>query len=107
MSVFLEKADFSLDRLYAFFGNQAVFQPALGDSVALTIIVETESDWQPGGQVQWAEPRIEISYRRTDIDRKVKRGETFTMGSTVYTVVSMAEYPDCWTDFEGKCVVEA
>lgn len=103
---FSEAANMALANIYARMGSPAVFAPAAGDPVACTIIVDHSSDWQPGGAVQVAEPQIVISYRRSEIDRKVRRGETFTVDGTVYTVRSMENYPGSWTEFEGKAAVE-
>lgn len=95
----------ALCNIYKLMGSSAVFAPATGDDVACTVIINTTSEFDPGGTILVADPQTVINYRRADIDRKVKRGETFTVGSTVYTVVSMAHYPDSWTEFEGKAVV--
>ena len=87
-------------------GADGVFSPLSGDDVPCRIIVERGSFMAPGGTVQVADPRITISYKRSDIDRKVLRGETFTVGATAYTVLAMSDYPNSWTDFEGRADVE-
>lgn len=97
----------ALDTVYANFGDAAVFSPTAGDDVALTVILESVEAWQPGTEIQYAATQQVVSYRRADIDRRVKSGETFTINGTVYTVYSMAPYPDSWSEFEGKAVVEA
>ena len=79
--------------------NLLVFRPA--DAV------ETAEAWQPETEIRYAATQQVVSYRRSDIDRRVKSGERFTIGGTVYTVYSMAPYPDSWNEFEGKAVVEA
>mgnify|MGYP000107878709 CR=1 FL=1 len=96
-----------LEKAYTVFGVTAAFTPAVGDPVdPLTVIVDYAEGWQPGGaEVQFAQSQTVISYMRKDIDRRVKQGETFTIDGTVYTVRSMAPYPDSWNQFEGKAVV--
>jgi hypothetical protein len=95
-----------LEKAYAVFGESAAFTPAVGSPVdPLTVIIDYANDWQPGGEVLFAQEQIVISYMRKDIDRRVKVGEVFTIGESTYTVRSMAPYPDSWNQFEGKCVV--
>jgi len=103
---FATAANIALDRIYLRMGDEAVFSPSAGDDLDCQVIVERGSYMAPGGTVQVADPRITISYKRSDIDRKVKRGETFTVGATVYTVLAMSDYPNSWTDLEGKADVE-
>ncbi|WP_319406177.1 hypothetical protein [uncultured Desulfosarcina sp.] len=102
---FADASRMAISKVYKLTGSPAVFSPSMGDDVACTVIVDTNSDWQPGGTIQVAEQQTIVSYQRAHIDRKVRRGETFAVGSTVYTVVSMAHYPGSWTEFEGKAVV--
>ena len=90
-----------------FFGVKATFTPISGDPDTFNVILDVDNSYQPGGSVQVAEPQTTISYRRENLDRKVKRGETFTIDGTVYTVRSMADYPDAWSEYEGKASVEA
>ena len=106
---FSDAARIALGNLYstAKFGVEAVFSPLVGSDITLTVILDIDNGYQPGGSVQIAEPQTTISYQRSDLDRKVKRGETFTINGTLYTVLSMADYPDSWTEFEGKASVEA
>jgi hypothetical protein len=91
--------------IYSVFGVSALFTPATGANVTAVVVVDWVADWQPSGQVQLAEKTLTVSYQRADIDRKVKRGETFTVGTKVYRVLSMADYPDAWTEYEGKAAV--
>lgn len=91
---------------YDVFGDSATFTPLVGSASTLTVIIDDQEPYQPSGSVQVSRQLIIITYSRSDIDRKVLSGEMFTVGSTTYTVRSMANYPDAWTDFEGKCVVE-
>lgn len=107
MSTFDTPAASALDTVYATFGDAAVFSPLTGDDVSLTVIVEDLEQWEPGGEILYAGTQKVLSYRRADIDRRVKRNETFTIGGTVYTVQSMAAYPDSWSTWEGKAMVEA
>lgn len=104
-SVFDTAAAAALPLVYAQFGVDSVFSPFAGDDVECTIIIDQGHGWEPGGGVNVSMDQITIHYQREDIDRKLKRGETFTVGSTVYTVRSMADYPDAWTDHEGRAVV--
>jgi hypothetical protein len=91
--------------IYNRFGITAIFQPLTGDSFPLLVIKKDEEIFQPPGAMNYAKTRFLLSYRRIDIDRRVKKGETFTIGETVYTVFSMGDYPDCWNKYRGECVV--
>ena len=104
---FADAVNNALDALYSTsrFGVSATFAPAAGDESTFNVILDSDPSYQPGGSVQVAEPQITISYRRLNIDRKVKRGETFTIGGTVYTVRGMADFPGAWTAYEGKASV--
>ena len=106
---FSDAAKMALTNLYSTekFGVEATFTPLTGDPITFTVILERDNSYQPGGSIQVAEPQITISYQRANLNRKVKRGETFTIDGTVYTVRSMADYPESWTEFEGKASVEA
>jgi hypothetical protein len=87
-------------------GVDAVFSPLSGDDVACRVIVRTATDYAPGGgRLAVSEPQVVIVYRREEIARRVVRNETFTVGSVVYRVRSMAGYPDAWTAFQGKAAV--
>jgi hypothetical protein len=95
-----------VDSIYSFYGVDAVFGQLMGDDISCRIIIDRGSDYDPGGVVMAVGPQTVISYRRSDIDRRLRQGETFTVGgSTVYTVRNMAEYPSSWTDKEGRAVV--
>jgi hypothetical protein len=105
---FDDSAKAALVDIYAtcMMGVEAVFSPLIGDNIPFNVILDIDSNYQPGGSVQVAEPQTTISYQRADLDRKVKRGEAFTIKGTVYTVRSMADYPDAWTAYEGMASVE-
>lgn len=94
-----------LGTIYAMAGEAATFTPIAGDPVPLNVIVDYAVNWEPSGQVQVADDHIELHYRRADIDRRVVKGETFTVGSKTYTVRSMAQYPDAFDDLEGRAIV--
>ena len=95
-----------LEKAYSVFGVTAAFTPAVGDPVdPLTVILDYAEGWQPGSEIQFAQTQVVISYMRKDIDRRVQRGEQFTIDGTVYTVQSMGPYPESWNQFEGKAVV--
>ena len=94
-----------LEKAYSVFGVAAVFSPLSGDDKSLTVILDELEQWEPGGEIQWAGTQRVISYMRKDIDRRVKRNETFTIEGVVYTVQSMASYPESWSQFEGKAMV--
>jgi len=65
----------------------AVFTPAVGDPVSLNVDVSTGTDFQPGGlDVQAWGTETTLEYLLSDIGREVNKGETFTVGGTVYTV---------------------
>jgi hypothetical protein len=106
---FADAAKMALANLYSTekFGVEATFTPLTGDPDTFNVILGVDNSYQPGGSVQVAEPQTTISYQRTNLDRKVKRGETFTIDGMIYTVRSMADYPDSWTEYEGKASVEA
>jgi hypothetical protein len=104
-SVFDTAAAAAIPLIYGKFGVESVFSPFMGDDVECTVIVMKGHGWEPGGGVNASMDQIQVYYQRADIDRKLKRGETFTVGSTVYTVRSMADYPGAWTDHEGRAVV--
>ncbi len=108
MTSFAINAASMLETLYAVgnFGVEATFSPAAGNDVTCTVIFGQTHEMQPGGNVQVSTDEIVIHYRRADIDRRVVNGETFTIGSKVYTVRGMAPYPTAWTDWEGQAVVE-
>ena len=95
----------AIESIYTVYGFEAEFSPLVGDDVSLVVLLESVEDWQPGGEIRYAHTQLTISYKREDLDRRVKRGETFTIGTSVYTVQSMSDYPDSWTEFEGKAMV--
>ena len=73
--------------VFATLGTAAVFTPAAGSEVSLYVNVETEHFSDPGGyQAQVAGTVTEIEYIISDIGRVAVIGETFTIGSTVYTI---------------------
>ena len=102
---FADAANMALRNIFARMGEPAVFAPIVGEEIPCTVIVKTGSDWEGGGNLQVAATQTFINYLRGEIDRKVKAGETFTIASKVYTVRSMAHYPNSWTAFEGMAVV--
>ena len=93
--------------IYRVMGSDATFRPQAGPDVACRVVVDYIAEWEPGGQVRFADGQTAIHYRRSQLDRKVKRGEQFTINGTVWEVVSMAHYPDSWTDLEGVAAVQA
>jgi hypothetical protein len=99
-------AQAAIPSIYSTFGVSATFVPLTGASVPnIVVVVDWVAEWQPAGTAQMAEKQITVSYKRSDINRKVKRGEKFEVGSTTYTVVAMSQYPDAWTEYEGKATV--
>lgn len=67
--------------------QDAVFTPAEGDPVDCLIYIGTDDEFQPG--VTHANAFVQtlhIDYQRDQIRRDAVRGETFTVGDTVYTV---------------------
>lgn len=93
--------------LYGHAGVAAVFTPAGVDppTVSLNVIIEYSVEWEPQAQLQIADDHTVIHYQRADIDRRVVRGETFSVGGSVYTVRSMAAYPGAYDDHQGQCIV--
>jgi predicted metal-dependent phosphoesterase TrpH len=97
-----DAAEGALAKIYECTGVDAVFDPKTGEAIPLRVIKEEGVAHEPvGGIVQAAVSQIEIHYMRTDLDRRVVNGETFTIDGTVYTVHSMSPYPGSWTEFEG------
>lgn len=95
-----------LASLYAHAGEPAVFNPAgEGAAVPCQIQVDYRVDWEPQAQMQIADDTIEIHYLRSEINRRVVKGETFVAASGTYTVRSMAAYPESWDEFEGRALV--
>ncbi len=73
--------------VFSALGEDATFTPAVGDAVSLKVNLGVGVEYQPGSiesQVWGSEKTIE--YVLVDIGREVNRDETFTLGSTVYTV---------------------
>ena len=82
-----EPFDSMVADVFATLGTAAVFNPAAGSEVSLYVNVETEHFADPGGyQAQVAGTVTEIEYIISDIGRVAVIGETFTIGSTVYTI---------------------
>ena len=92
---------------YRVMGSDATFRPQAGPDVACRVIIDYVAEWEPSGQIRYAEGQTTVHYRRSQIDRKLKRGEQFLINAVVWLVVSMAHYPDSWTDLEGVAVVQA
>lgn len=90
------------EKIYQSLGAPAVFTPLTGAPQDVYVVLREEESFQPDGfSSAVCATEIVIRYRRSDIDRKVVAGETFTIGSTVYTVRAMRE----WTSRRGKAVV--
>lgn len=87
------------------YGDEAVFTPLVGDQINLYVVLSHDYDYQPLSDVQVAYQSITISYKRSDIDRKVLAGEIFIINGTSYTVISMSDYPDSWCDYYGIAAV--
>lgn len=67
--------------------QDAVFTPASGDPVECLIYIGADDEFQPGvTQAQAFIQTLYIDYQRDQIAREAVRGETFTVGTTVYTV---------------------
>jgi hypothetical protein len=94
-----------LAKIYETAGSSALFHPLAGQDQTVNVIVEYSVEWEPSSQIQVADDHIVIQYQRADIDRRVLKGETFTIGADVYEVRSMATYPEAFTEFEGHAVV--
>jgi len=89
-------------RIYQTLGAPAVFTPLTGAPQDLYVVLREEESFQPGGfQSAVCATETVVRYMRADIDRKLVPGETFTIGSAVYTVRAMRE----WTSRRGKAVV--
>jgi hypothetical protein len=70
----------------------AIFTPAIGDPVTLTVDMSTGIEYQPGSiEAQVSGNERIIEYVLDDIGREVNRDETFTIDSTVYTVQGIQE----------------
>lgn len=95
----------SLADLYDHAGVAAVFTPIAGGPQGVQIIVENSVEWEPQAQLQIADDHVVIHYQRSEIDRRVVKGETFVVGVFTYTVRSMAVYPGAYDDHQGQCIV--
>lgn len=104
MSDFDTIAASALSEAYSLFGDAATFSPNVGPSIDCTVVVHQSGEWQGGGSMQVRSGQTLISYRRSEIDRKLKVGEKFIVGSTTYTVRAMAQ-ENSWTEYEGTAVV--
>lgn len=85
-------------------GDAATFTPAVGDAVPCSVEISVNSNYQFAGDLAYAGDLYFLTYLRSEIDRRVKQNETFTIGASVYTVVSMADYPGSWTAYTGTVI---
>ena len=71
-------------------GRDAVYQPASGDPVSLKVNIEQAVALQPDGYEArvYAEGDV-LEYLLADAGKEADRGETFTIGSTTWTVQSV------------------
>ena len=84
----------ALTKIYETFQDQddpeiqdAIFIPETGDTVPCKIrIYEDDEPYPDGYSAQVLESEIIIEYQKADINRDAVRGETFTIGETIYTV---------------------
>ena len=80
------------DDLFDTMGPDATFTPLVGSPVSLNVNLVSEMDFQPGGYESSVHDVTKtIEYLYDDIGREAKRGETFLIGSTTYTVEAVLE----------------
>lgn len=83
MTVFETAAARILKRI----GSSATFTPAAGDPVSgIYVDYVQESAVQSGLDAGMVKIEPTIEYLLSDIGRRAVKGETFTIGSTIYTV---------------------
>lgn len=92
------------EAVFSKLGKPATFSPDDGDAIELTVIIKEDEEFSPPGQINYAQTRYVISYRRTDIDRRVRKNETFLIEGTTYNIFSMSTYPDGWNKYKGDAL---
>ena len=79
-------------------GENALFTPAGGDLIPCTVDIRRNTLYQPSGmETQVWERGTTIEVQISVIGREPKQGETFTIGSVVYTVRSILVNDDDYT----------
>lgn len=104
MSGFDDYAPHLYESIFSTLGKPATFHPDGGQDIELTVILKKDEEYAPPGQINYAKTRYIVSYRRKDIDRRVKKNETFTIEGTTYKVFSMSNYPDGWSTYRGDAL---
>lgn len=79
----------SLDRDFED-AKEAVYTPLSGDPVSCTVLMYDEDSLEPDGLMARVNGTVKIiEYQKADIDHDAVKGDTFTIGATVYTVQSV------------------
>jgi len=101
--VFADIIEDFADALLEEMGVDAIFTPASGPPISLKVSFQEEILLQPGGSTaEVYAPSKTIEFFFSAIGRKPVEGETFTIGITVYRVVSILTSEDA---FFCKCEV--
>lgn len=65
----------------------ALYTPLSGDPVSCTVLIYDEDSLEPDGLMARVSGTVKIvEYQKADIDHDAVKGDTFTVGATVYTV---------------------
>jgi len=84
--------DKALADIFSIRGTAAIFTPAEGDPLSCRVLIERDTDLQPGGYEAQAWGRgTTLEYRLDEVGKEADRGETFTVGSDVWTVRKVEE----------------
>jgi len=78
-------------------GVSATYTPAVGDAVTLDVLLNQGVQMQPGPlEAQVWQQGTTIDALLDDLGKEPDRDETITIGSTTYTVLSIAENDGTW-----------
>ena len=88
----------AIDTLYAMFGVSASYETQREAASTVTIVI-TEDLSQWGADITVANDYHGITVRRSDVTDKPRRGDTFTVDSTVYCVEQVLRQPN---EFEWR-----
>lgn len=87
MNNFADALQRATDRVYQSAGEAATYTDRLAASSACTVLISRNlTDY--GDVAQFAANTVILSVRQSEIAQAPRRGETFTVGATTYTVDS-------------------
>ena len=89
---FEDVQDQAAEDILALMGQEATYQPSVGDPVTVQVMLAEGVDLQPG----WAESQAPARGKTIEallsaLGKEPDRTETFTIGTDVYTVQSVEE----------------